>query len=426
MGRALAHKSRHLIVRFRFNHVKASIIKQSLPEMTEMAYPGLWERCRWDKQDWVLYVPNAEGSESELWFGGLDEKERTEKILGTEYSSAFLNECSQIPWASRNMVIARVAQKTPLRLKTYYDENPPGEGHWTYRLFIQKRSPDNRMPLASPDDYAAFGPMNPVDNAANLPGEYLAEMEVAPERTRRRFYLGQWAPEAESALWTQELLEQSRVGDEVPEMQRVVVAIDPSGTTGNEDERSDEIGIVVCGIGTDGKGYVLEDLSGHYGPAQWGRVAVTAFDRHSADCVVGETNYGGDMVAEVIRSAAREGGAQRAVPFRKVTASRGKAIRAEPISALFEQGKVVLAGYFNALEDQLLGFTPAGYVGSKSPDRADAMIHGLTHLFPGITRREQAIHRQIPEVVVAYAEAKRHTGGSMPMGRMPRVITRRD
>lgn len=119
--RAFAHKSRHAMLRYRFNHIKASIIYDTLPKVMELCFPGVAEHCRLDKTDWFLTLPNG----SEVWFGGLDDKERTEKILGQEYATIYLNECSQIPWASRNMAMTRLAQNTPLRLKAYYDCNPP-------------------------------------------------------------------------------------------------------------------------------------------------------------------------------------------------------------------------------------------------------------------------------------------------------------
>lgn len=415
--RALARKSRHAILRFRFNAVKQSIIHQTLPDVMERCFPGVAERSKMDKQDWFYTLPSG----SEIWFGGLDDKERTEKILGSEYASLYFNECSQIPYASRNVAITRLAQKVDgLRARAFYDCNPPSDGHWTNKLFIQKRDPISGQPLRNPDDFVAFGPMNPNDNKVNLSADYLKQLEGLSEKDRRRFLLGQWGSANEAALWTVELLEQSRFdGPELPEMARVVVAVDPSGSRGKEDKRSDEVGIVVCGLGQDGKGYVLEDLSGRMAPVEWGRAAVSAFDRYSADCIVAEVNFGGEMVAEVIRTAAREGGVTRSVPFREVRASRGKAVRAEPIATLFEQEKVRLAGYFPVLEDQLCGMTTAGFVGDRSPDRADAMIWGLAHLFPAMTRREES-NIAPPRVVLGYAGAKRMPGSSQP-----KVILRR-
>jgi len=125
---------------------------------------------------------------------------------------------------------------------------------------------------------------------------------------------------------------------------------------------------VVAGLGKDGRGYILEDLSGRMGPADWGKAVISAYDRHEADCVVAEENFGGSMVAEIVRSASslelrKVGGS---VPYKAVRASRGKIARAEPIAALFEQQKVSLVGHFPDMEDQLCAMTTSGYVGSQS------------------------------------------------------------
>jgi len=376
--RALAHKSRHAVLRFRFNHVKQSVVYDTLPKVMDVCFPGVAEHCHLDKSDWFYRLPNG----SEIWFGGLDDKERTEKILGQEYASIFMNECSQISWAARNMAVTRLAQKTPLRLKAYYDCNPPNKGHWTHRLFIDRVSPETRKPIANADDHNAMI-LNPEGNQANLAPGYLDQLRAMPERMRLRFLLGQFADDSDSALWSVELLEQCRHVGELPDMLRIIIAVDPSGCSGDEDTRSDEIGIVVCGLGVDGKGYILEDLSGRYGPSKWGAIVGAAFDRHEADRVVAETNYGGAMVGEIVR-AARPG-----TPFTEVHASRGKVVRAEPVASLFDQGKIVLAGYFPEIEDQLLAMTTAGYMGARSPDRADAMVWGINSLFPALTKRER-------------------------------------
>lgn len=375
--RALAHKSRHAVLRHRFNHLKASVVFDTLPKVMELCFPKVpWKL---DKSDWFISLPTG----SEVWFGGLDEKERVEKILGQEHASIFLNECSQIALASRNMAMTRLAQNTPLRLRAYYDCNPPNDAHWTKRLFVDKLDPERRTRLPDPENYVAMV-MNPGDNRANLPAEYFRLLEGLPERQRRRFLLGEFASATEGALWTLETLDSGRVLDgSVPDMQRIVIAVDPSGCSGPEDERSDEVGIVVAGLGTDGKAYVIEDLSGRFGPSQWGGIVASAFDRHRADTVVAETNFGGEMVREVIRTA------RPRTPFKAVKASRGKAVRAEPIAALYEQNKVAHVGMLPKLEDQLCGFTTAGYQGDRSPDRADALVWALTELFPAVVRPEK-------------------------------------
>ncbi|MGI8390534.1 phage terminase large subunit [Brucella anthropi] len=404
--RALACTSRHGVLRYRFNHVKQSVIFDTLPKVVDLCWPGLWQKSKLDKQDWFLAIPNEESSGphttkwSEIWFGGLDDKERTEKILGFEFATLFMNECSQISWSSRNMAITRLAQKTSrLRLKALYDCNPPSKGHWTYKLFIEKTSPDTRKPMPDPSLYTATV-MNPAGNRGNISEEYFKELEALPERMRQRFLLGQFQNVEDSALWTIEGLEQSRLAGELPDMQRIVIAVDPSGCSGDEDTRSDEVGIIVCGLGIDGKGYVLEDLSGRYGPSQWGAIVASAFDRHEADRVVAETNFGGAMVGEIVRAA------RPSTPFTEVKASRGKVARAEPIASLFDQGKVVMAGEFPELEDQLMSMTTAGYNGARSPDRADAMVWGLASIFTAMTKREPGLIRP-PVVNLGHSNLKR-------------------
>jgi phage terminase large subunit-like protein len=176
------------------------------------------------------------------------------------------------------------------------------------------------------------------------------------------------------------LIERWRVqGDELPRMLRIIVAIDPSGSGDEDNADNDEIGIVVVGLGTDGNAYLLEDDTIKAGPATWGKVATSAFDRHEASCVVGETNFGGAMVEQTIRVA------RPRTPYKKVTASRGKVVRAEPFSAMYEAGKVRHVGMFAKLEDELSGFSTAGYTGADSPNRADALVWALAELFPAMT-----------------------------------------
>jgi predicted phage terminase large subunit-like protein len=223
--------------------------------------------------------------------------------------------------------------------------------------------------------------MNPVDNAVNIDTNYLDELRNLPEKQRRRFFDGQFASADDTALWTVELLEQCRIDGKMPDLKRIVISVDPSGCSGDEDTRSDEVGIVVVGLGEDGKAYVLEDLSGRMSPGQWGQKIAQAYDRHAADCVIAETNFGGAMVGAIVK-AARPG-----TPFREVHASRGKHVRAEPVAELYQMGKVIHAGEFMDLEDQMCAMTTAGYAGSKSPDRADALVWAITELFPGVIRR---------------------------------------
>ena len=389
-----APNSRHAIFRFRFNAIKASIIYDTLPKVFALCWPGLWDINSLNKTDWFYTLPNG----SEIWFGGLDDKERTEKILGQEYATIYFNETSQIPWASRVLAMSRLAQKTEnLKLKAYYDLNPGAKTHWVYRVFIEKKDPESKQPLSRPSNYGYYT-INPYDNKENLDPEYLAELEDLPEKARKRFMEGRFADDTDGALWTEELLAQNRVlGQEgtLPDWLRVVVAVDPSGCSGPEDTRSDEVGISVEALGTDGDGYLLEDLSGRYSPEQWGKIVVSAYERHKADRVVGEKNFGGDMVRAVIHAVDSN------VAYSEVNASRGKVARAEPISALYERKKIHHVGYFPEVEDQMCSMTQSGYQGLKSPDRADSVVWGFTELFPGMTKKAEdnnwvppKVHRQ--------------------------------
>lgn len=380
-----APRSRHAILRFRFAHVKESIGMDTLPKVMRTCFPEV--PCNINKSDWFLPLPN----ESEIWLGGIDDKERTEKILGKEFATILLNECSQIPYNSRNLVVTRLAQKCDyvlegeqrtLALKMYYDQNPPSKSHWAYQLFYQNRDPDSKQPIVDAQDYAHLT-LNPGDNIANLPADYISTLEKLPARLKRRFLLGQYGDTAEDALWTEELIERWRAEpEELPRMLRIIVAIDPSGSGDEDNATNDEIGIIVVGLGIDGNAYVLEDATVKAGPKVWGDVATSAYDRHVANLIVAETNFGGEMVKFVVQAA------KPGVPFKKIVASRGKSVRAEPISVLTEQGKVRFAGTFMQLEDELCGFTSRGYMGANSPNRADALVWGVSELFPGVARAQ--------------------------------------
>jgi phage terminase large subunit-like protein len=208
------------------------------------------------------------------------------------------------------------------------------------------------------------------DNAENLAPQFLAQIVSRYEGTRigRQELNAEMLDDIEGALWKRQEIDDLRIR-EAPEMRRVVVAIDPAVTSG---EDSDETGIVVCGVGVDGFGYVLADRTCRLSPDGWARRATAAFDQFSADRIIAEVNNGGDLVAHVIRTV---GGVY---PYRPVRASRGKVTRAEPIAALYEQGKIKHVGSFPELEDQMCMYTPDGYDGS--PDRVDALVWGLSEL----------------------------------------------
>lgn len=218
-----------------------------------------------------------------------------------------------------------------------------------------------RTILARPTTVVTRG--TTYDNLANLAPSFREEVLAAYEGTRigRQELMGELLEDVEGALWTIALIDANRV-TEAPELRRIVVAVDPSGGSGPD---SDEQGIVVAGLGIDGHVYVLADRSCKLSPHGWASRAVAAYREFGADRVVAERNFGGDMVASTIAQVDPN------VPVKMVSASRGKAQRAEPVAAAYEQGRVHHAGAFPKLEDQMTQWTPAD---GTSPDRLDACI----------------------------------------------------
>lgn len=220
------------------------------------------------------------------------------------------------------------------------------------------------------------------DNFSNLAPTYKRNVidKYAGTRLGRQEIDAEILEDTPGALWARRNLDEYRVKD-APPMVRIVVGVDPAVSN---NENSDEHGIVIVGIDEKGHGYVIDDWSLRGSPDQWGRKAVAAYRRYQADEIVAESNQGGEMVAHVIRSV--DGN----VNVRLVHASRGKFTRAEPISALFEQGRVHMVGSHAALEDQMTEFTPHSAASrvNGSPDRVDAMVWGLASLFPEIVMPE--------------------------------------
>jgi predicted phage terminase large subunit-like protein len=223
--------------------------------------------------------------------------------------------------------------------------------------------------VASPEVHITRG--TTFDNTANLPTSFLKRVRNRFEGTRlgHQELYGEILSQTEGTLWTPDLLERYRIKD-LPPLIRVVVAIDPATTS---HDLSDETGIIVAGLGQDQCGYILEDHSGRVNPTEWARRAVKAYWHHKADRVVAEVNKGGDLVERVVRSMDAN------VSYKAVRATRGKYTRAEPIAALYEQGRVfhVTKG-LDTLEQQMCSYAPGH--SSKSPDRLDALVWALTEL----------------------------------------------
>lgn len=213
-----------------------------------------------------------------------------------------------------------------------------------------------------------------TDNASNLAPSFLTKIRARYEGTR----LGRQELNAEilgdlpGALWTMASLDAYRLREE-PKMARIVVAVDPAVT---DNEESDEHGIIVVGLSDDQRGIVLEDASMTGSPGEWAQRVASLYRTWGADAAVVEVNQGGDMVRHTLQTAAPN------LSIREVRASRGKHIRAEPIAALYEQGRIAHVGAYPELETQMTQMTSGGYRGDGSPDRLDALVWGLSDLFP--------------------------------------------
>lgn len=367
----IAPNSRHCILRKHFSDINKSIISDTFPSVIDKCLPGL----TYDLNKSLFYARFPHNG-SEIWFGGLD---AGDKILGNEYVTMYFNEVSELNYDQLETAYSRNAQKcSSLRNRFFYDENPVGKTHWSYKLFVEGVNPVDNTKLLHPENYCSMR-MNPADNAVNLSETYLEQLKSLSAKKRARFLDGEWQDDSANALWKRStMINPFRChGVNPDELDRIVVAIDPAVTS---TDQSDETGIIAAGVkygrnGADDHFYVLDDFSLKGSPTEWANTAIEVYDYYSADRIIAEVNNGGDMVETVIRNIDDQ------VAFSAVRATRGKILRAEPIAALYEKGRVHHAGEFQLLEDQMCNFT--GSDGEKSPDRLDALVWAITELADG-------------------------------------------
>ena len=225
-----------------------------------------------------------------------------------------------------------------------------------------------------------------LDNAANLAPGFLAQVMRRYGNTAfgRQELEGEIVDQLDGGLWHRERIAAQRI-TAPPDLTRIVVAVDPPVTS---NANSDACGIVVAGLGADGRGYVLADrtIRGRE-PIVWARAAVAAYRDYAADRIVAETNQGGDLVASVIRQVDDN------MPIRSVKATRGKWMRAEPVSTLYAEGRVLHVGEFVELEAEMCSFAADGLAQGKSPDRLDALVWAITDLM--LTRHTAPTMRRL-------------------------------
>ena len=221
--------SRHAVFRRHKIHVVEAALLDTFPKMMKLCFPGI-EFKSYEREGRVKFRNG-----SEIWFTGLDDRKGVDKILGREFATLYFNECSEISYPAVTTAMTRLAQKVKIQgteellpNKAYFDCNPPGKSHWSYKLFVQKVEPENNTPLLFPDKYDSLL-MNPQGNRHNLAEGYIEEtLAELPERQRQRFLEGNWLDDMEGALWKHELIDRFRIIN-APEFQRVVIGVDPNG-----------------------------------------------------------------------------------------------------------------------------------------------------------------------------------------------------
>lgn len=359
-----ADRSRHCVLRKHFTDLHKAIVCDTLPRVMELCFPGVPYHL--NKALFFARFPNG----SEIWFGGLD---KGDKILGNEYVTMYFNEISELAYDQVETAYSRNAMKCPgLKNRFYYDCNPPGKSHWSFKLFEEKLNPSDNTAVVHPEDYVHMR-MNPDGNRENLPESYLRNLDMLSERKKKRFRFGEWQDDNENALWRREsMINPYRVKAPPAHLERIVIGVDPAVT---QKETSDHTGIVAAGckkLGGQMHYYVLDDRSLVGSPHEWAATAVNAYNEYMADRVVAEVNQGGDMVEQTIRNV------DRRVSYSGVRATRGKIVRAEPIAELYERGLVHHVGEMPLLEDEMCSY--CGFDNEKSPDRMDALVWALTEL----------------------------------------------
>jgi len=356
--------SRHLAARSHLNHARQALGLDTIPKVFEVCFPRLpYEH---NKSDNVFRFPTNQGGDSvsELWLGGVEDN--IDKVLGKEYSSIFLNECSLISWDSVETLTTRLAETSGLNLRFFFDQNPTIRTWWTYRLFHQGMTPDREEVQW---DTAVIS-MNPADNLDNLDPRYIQMLQRLPKRKRQRFWEGLYLEAVEGALWTDEMVNLAKLR-EPGEVVETIVAVDPSVSHTDD---SDECGIVVCSRDDQDGGIVHCDHTAKLAVDEWARKAVDLYHEFEANAVVAEVNQGGDLVDSIIHNV------DPTVPVYQVRASKSKFARAEPIAQLYEDGQLRVShnGEMPELEEELTTYVPR--TAKYSPNRLDALVWGLTYL----------------------------------------------
>jgi len=384
-----ADGTRHGVIRKFLSSLKKSCWEDTLPKVCRLLVPDPAEYrrvFRFRANDLVLKLNNG----SEICLFGLDDKERADRILGTEFSTLMFEECSELEYEAVYKALTRLAQKSSLVNRAYYTENPPSKRHWTYKLFVLGKKPDGST-VRRPHEYAHMR-MNPHDNMANISEDFLEILEDMPYKQRLRFIKGEFQDDTGEGVVKRSWLRYADPRD-IPDMQRIIVSVDPSIS---DSEEADEVGIVVAGKSKDDEFFILDDRSFQGSPLQWAAKVAMLFHEFEADSVLYESNQGGLLVENAIQNV------DQSIPCTAVRAYRGKILRAESASVLYERGRVLHCRVFEELEDELCDYNGEG----PSPNRLDAVVYALLELSSG-PRRIVVKSRDFEDAVVDTTELQR-------------------
>lgn len=287
-----------------------------------------------------------------------------ESLRGPQFDAAWCDELAKWPKPERAWDVLQLAMRLGTHPQVTVTTTPRA-------IALLKRITE--------DPATAVSRSRTADNARNLAPSFLKDMlrRYGGTSFGAQELEGLIVEERMTGLWKRAWLDQSRVATR-PEMSRIVVAVDPPVTA---NAGSDSCGIIVAGLGVDRRAYVVADrtLQGR-DPSVWARAAIAAYQDFQADVIVAEANQGGDLVLQVFKTA------DPTVPVRKVHAARGKFLRAEPVSVLYTEGRVIHVGTFPELERQMCDFAADGLSNGRSPDRLDALVWAITELMLTSTR----------------------------------------
>jgi hypothetical protein len=323
--------------------------------------------------DLTVMLPNG----SKFLFMGLDDPD---KVRGLKFSSIMLNEANFVSYQTVMTLRGRLSESVrtfdpisnkfgpTLVNKMFFDLNPTTKTSWDYQVFVEGVIPGEGTPIPNHRKLYRYLTINAIDNKANLPDTLFEDFGSMTEEQRRRDEHGMWSEDNPYALFNLSRIKRTPVDPDT--LSEIIVAVDPAGTVS---KHSDMTGIVVAGRDADGGLHVLEDATMKGKPDEWIAKAVELQQKYDANWIITERNYGRDILEQLMQRLAPS------APLKFVDAmGRGKRLRAEPISALYEQGRVSHNGIFRDLEMQMIEFDSPNFKGS--PDRVDALVYGLLHL----------------------------------------------